>query len=544
MARFLLAAVVAAVFFPSDAVRAVPAPTSFFPGGAQRGTSVDVAATGNFPHWPPVVWTSDPNVVVTPTDEKAKFRIEVAGDARPGKVWIRLADQEGAAPPRSWMVGHIAEVVEEENNDTVARAQAIDLAAANLQTIVVNGRLQDSGDADVYRISVAEGQSLVADFDALEELATPLDGVLQILRPEGFVAAHNDDQQKMDPRIALEVPDSGDWKVRVFGFPQVPTDRVQLAGQEDFVYRLTLSTGPYVIGALPLSARAGEINRWQVFGANLSDELTQLELTPASVGERVRLNDGRFARSVVAPCVDFPQVLEAEPNTPDEPLDVPIPVMITGRLDAAKDRDAFRVSVKTDEQLVVNIESRRLGYPLDPVLKLIDGEGKQVARADDQGAELDAALTHKVASDGSLVLVVADLYDAGGPEFFYRMSIKRGQPECRLTTPLHAVQVKQGATVDVEVAVERKFGYSESIEVVAEGLPEGVTAEAVTSTAGDDSAAKVAVQIRAAADAGITGRAIRLIGRSDSEATMPVRFAIPGHFQQLADIWLTVLPAE
>ena len=89
---------------------------------------------------------------------------------------------------------------------------------------------------------------------------------------------------------------------------------------------------------------------------------------------------------------------ESQPDSPPNRNDsietaepVPAaPVVVNGTL-RGPERDMFRVSGKAGERRVFEVEARRCGSAIDPVLRILNGAGKQLARSDDTaGAGLDA----------------------------------------------------------------------------------------------------------------------------------------------------------
>ena len=100
----------------------------------------------------------------------------------------------------------------------------------------------------------------------------------------------------------------------------------------------------------------------------------------------------------------FPEVTEEEsqpgslPNRNDtietaEPIPSS-PVVVNGTL-RGPERDVFRVYGKAGERRVFEVEARRSGSALDPVLRILDGAGKQLARNDDApGAGLEIGRAH------------------------------------------------------------------------------------------------------------------------------------------------------
>ncbi|HMC60408.1 MAG TPA: hypothetical protein VKJ01_14555, partial [Candidatus Solibacter sp.] len=96
----------------------------------------------------------------------------------------------------------------------------------------------------------------------------------------------------------------------------------------------------------------------------------------------------------------FPEVTEEEsrPDSPPhrndsietaEPV-AAVPVVVNGTL-RGPERDIFRIAGKAGERRVFEVEARRCGSAVDPVLRILDPAGKQLARSDDApGAGLDA----------------------------------------------------------------------------------------------------------------------------------------------------------
>ena len=114
----------------------------------------------------------------------------------------------------------------------------------------------------------------------------------------------------------------------------------------------------------------------------------------------------------------FPEVTEEEsqPNSPPNRNDSietaePVrstPVVVNGTL-RGPERDVYRVSGKAGERRVFEVEARRCGSAIDPVLRILDGAGKQLARSDDSpGAGLDARLDFTFPAEGNYYVEVTD----------------------------------------------------------------------------------------------------------------------------------------
>ncbi len=181
-----------------------PTLDGLFPPGARRGRTIPVTASGQFEHWPVRVWCSTPGIEIAAGNEKGKLAVKVAETVPTGVHWIRLADDEGATPPRPFLVGTLQEVVETEPNDDPKQPQRLDSA-----NVTIDGRLAQSGDVDGFAVRLTRGQTLVASLEANRRLGSPMDGVLQVVSPEGVVVAQNDDDHENDPQVVFVAPADG-----------------------------------------------------------------------------------------------------------------------------------------------------------------------------------------------------------------------------------------------------------------------------------------------------------------------------------------------
>jgi len=527
---------------PLDAV-AAPEVSCYFPAGAQRGQTVEVTAIGKFTSWPVRAWTDQPGLEITPQEKQGLLSVRVLDDARPGIYWVRLHDESGSAAPHPFVVGTTSELVETEPNNTLDAAQRVGEEGTPSTTVVMNGQLKGGGDVDLFSLPAKAGQWLVADLDANVPLDAPFDAVMQLISPDGFVQAQNDDHQGLDPRVAFEVPYDGLWQVRLFGFPATPNSTIGFAGDDAYTYRLLLTTGPFVDYTRPLAISQAVANTVELEGWNLPADLASVAIAPTAEADLL-LEPLSLLGATRLPAVAHESLLETKPTSLESPQTVPIPCTVTGRIDASADKDVYALTVEKGAILSIRVESRALGYDLDPVLELLDAEGKQLAQADDVGASRDAELNYTVAADGVVRVVVADLHRAGGERFVYRLTIERARPSYRLVLDAHQLVLPAAGTVELPVQVERLHGHVEPIAVTIEGMPAGITATTATSQAGDDSKAKVTLTLTAAADAALAGGPLHVLGSVDAQPPQPATITVPGHASApLSDLWLTVIQA-
>jgi len=99
------------------------------------------------------------------------------------------------------------------------------------------------------------------------------------------------------------------------------------------------------------------------------------------------------------------------------------PVVVNGTL-AGPERDVYRVYGKASERRVFELEARRCGSAIDPVLRILDGSGKQLARSDDApGAALDARLDFTFPSEGNYYVEVTDARFSTQAQNLYRLKM-------------------------------------------------------------------------------------------------------------------------
>ena len=168
---------------------------------------------------------------------------------------------------------------------------------------------------------------------------------------------------------------------------------------------------------------------------------------------RVQTTDG-ISNILLFTIGDFPEINEEETkaHTNDTIATAQIvkstPVTINGTLTGA-DRDDFRISARAGERLVFEVEARRCGSAIDPVLTLFDQSGKQLARNEDApGIGVDSRIDYTFPHDGAYFIEVNDARFSKQEQNFYRLKIgSYAYPES--VFPLGG---KHGETVQVEFA--------------------------------------------------------------------------------------------
>jgi hypothetical protein len=184
-----------------------------------------------------------------------KPKMSMMLDGPMGKRDVMAATSKGVSNPRSFDVGDLAEVFENEPNDGVARAQPTTMP------IVVNGKINQAGDVDSFKLRVPAAQQVVCEVFA-QRYGSPLDALLSISDEKGNILQRNDDAMGADARIEMKFEKDKDYIVSV-------TDLLGRGGS-NYPYRLQIA--PVVpeqpdfevvfLPELPRVARGSHMKLW------------------------------------------------------------------------------------------------------------------------------------------------------------------------------------------------------------------------------------------------------------------------------------------
>ncbi len=163
-----------------------------------------------------------------------------------------------------------------------------------------------------------------------------------------------------------------------------------------------------------------------------------LTLTPTSVANRYRFSVAADAAagpqeirlsSVQGASSPFPFLVGELPEVVHgdrrEPLELKLPVTANGRLDSASHIDEYAVTLAAGTQVVCAAATRAIRSPLDPMIRLLDAEGKTVAVSFPHRTA-DALLVFRASKAGRYTIQVFDFQMAGGAKYAYRLTVTDG----------------------------------------------------------------------------------------------------------------------
>lgn len=530
----LLSGVLALI--PVHAVSSAEAPSidRLYPAGGQQGTSVNVELSGKSGGGGLRGWSSQGQLQITIAEDQKFATVSIPEDAPPGTHWLRFYNPSGISIPKPFVVGHIPEMVEEESNDQPDQANAI----AD-PTVTANGVLSQPGDVDVYGIHVPAGRTLVASMQAGRVLGSPMDAVLQVLDEHGTVVAQNDDDHGNDPQIAYEAPKDGTCYVRTFAFPTSPNSTIKLAGAASYVYRLTVTHGPFIDHVLPVVVDQRSDSAITVCGWNLTDQQRTVGIA-AFDGPQTHF--GReFALAHIVPGAARSSQLESSVSRA-----LGVDSSVSGRISAPGERDVYTLPGVKGQKLTVSVRARAFDSLLDPLLTIRTADGGVVSETDDGGgAKFDTEASITVPSDGPLSVSVEDRFQDGGFRYFYTLTCTQPVPDFTATVGANQYVAGKDEATDVPVTINRTNGFADRLTVSLERLPEGVEAEPVVSEKDGDSSKSVTLKVYRKENAPAFSGAVQVLCRAEESGERRVgTAAIENSQARTPDIWLTVIPKE
>lgn len=121
---------------------------------------------------------------------------------------------------------------------------------------------------------------------------------------------------------------------------------------------------------------------------------------------------------------EMPQTPEKEPNPGfRQAQSVAIPSLIVGKIQDPQDVDVFRFDGKAGQAIRVEVQARRFGSPLEPMLYLYDSANQLLTTAEAASPGTDPILELKLPRDGAYYLTLLDAHDQGGSMFVYRLHL-------------------------------------------------------------------------------------------------------------------------
>ncbi|HEY5315830.1 MAG TPA: PPC domain-containing protein [Pirellulales bacterium] len=148
---------------------------------------------------------------------------------------------------------------------------------------------------------------------------------------------------------------------------------------------------------------------------------------------------------------DLPTLAEQGGNkTRETAQPLSLPVALEGATEP-ESYDYFRFRAERGQRLAVEVVARRLGSPLDPVIRLLRTSGSLEAELaysdDDEALGADGRFVHTFADAGDYLLELRDIRYQGGADYRYRLRLG----DFPLATATFPLGVQSGATAKLSV---------------------------------------------------------------------------------------------
>lgn len=451
-----------------------------------------------------------------------KFKVSIDAAVKPGMVEAWVVNRFGVSNPRAFIVGDLNEIAEVEPNNDADKFQKIELNAT------VNGGFASPTDVDYYQFAGKKGQRVIASCRtaSIDSRSRPL---LEIFSPEGKPLAASRNYDGDEALADATLPTDGDYLVRVCEFTYT---FAQNAAPNQYYYRLTVSTGPWIDAIFPPMVQPGKPAQVTVLGRNLPGgkasspfrsqgrELEQLTVTVTPPAEGGKLDVGFRVDPRSAELDAFPFSLPGSNTVPiflakdqvvaekqgndtlETAQEVPLNVEVAGRLDNRGDRDWYKFTAKKGDTVWIDLWSDRLhcnavGAQAFMYFTLKKADPKAGAVVEQEEANDTLSPNHfftrngdppgyrfAVPEDGTYAIMVGSREAAThfGPKADYRLCVSTGSPDFRVVAlapyssnalPQSGYAARDGNSY-FDVYVFRRHGFKEPIKLTAEGLPPGV----------------------------------------------------------------------
>jgi hypothetical protein len=522
-----------------------------FPPGGKAGTTVNVVLSGY--DWTPDMefFTLDKRIQLTPTGSPgpilvtpppywfgAKSRIVampmprevpakliIPADLPPGPIYWQAANANGCTAAGVFIVGNGNEVVEDEKRKTPQLLPAL--------PVTVSGRISKIEEVDRYRFVAAKDGPITCDLMA-RRLGAKFLGVLEVRDKEGRLVADLAGTNGIDPSLTFAAKAGTEYTVGVHD--------IDFGGDRSYVYRLTITPGPRVVGALPAAGKRGETREVEFVGYGVATGAAKLESVKRQVTFPATANAASFDYRLETPWGAAPpfalllsDLSESRSSLPSRtgPARQAGPTGITGVLDRPDAEDHYSFAWKKGEVWSLSVEARRIGSPLDVSLAVLGPDGKEIVRNDDLPETTDAGLDFTIPADGTYQIVVSDTAGkSGSPAAIYHLTVRQPAADFSLHLPVQRVGVPIGGKFDLAIKAIRKGSFKGPIALTVKGLPAGVSAPANLVIPADKT--DLVISLQAAKDAGTAASIVTLEGTATIGSALVTRTALARDLINLA----------
>ncbi len=256
-------------------------------------------------------------------------------------------------------------VVEVEPNDSPRTGQRVKLPAT------IHGSIGRAGDVDYYRFEAKTGQEIgvrvqpIAGDVPTRSVGTK-DMVLQLIDADGHILT-----ESANGLLGYTCPQAGWYALGI-------RDR-DYRGDAGMKYHLTIGDIPIVTSVFPLGVQRGTETDIHLQGVHLgsAQALRLKAAADAVVGSHLPIPVAKGVLGNPSVAVEaYPQGVYSSGQAT-----IPVPGTANGRIEQPGATQTWRFQAKKGRRLLLEVNARRAGSPLDSVIEILDGNGALLPRA-------------------------------------------------------------------------------------------------------------------------------------------------------------------
>ena len=444
--------------------------------GAAPGETVTLTLTGTNLAKPTGVWTSFPaKTTVKPKDDKSvTATFAIPADTPIGLHTVRVATEVGISNFQPFVVDDLKVTPE-----TTGKSKLIEAAQEIPVPGVVTG-VAEAESSDYFRFPVKAGEPVTIEVLA-RRLGSAMDPVI-ILRDGdgkelGGVYADDTPGLQSDCRLVYTPDASGERIVEL-------RDSIY-GGSGGHTYRLRVGRFPGATTAFPLAVGRADTKPETVpigfAGPDVSGAKAVPTPAPTDPAVSVVYATPRAGKSAGWPVPvrvsDRPETVEAEPNNDAKSANkLAVPGGISGVFATKSDIDTFTIAAKKGKKLAIQVLTYEVNSPAEVYLRVLDTEGKVLAKSDPTKAVLK--LDFDPPADGDYQIACEHLNYLAGPSEVYHLSVEPVGPDFSLLLGLDQIAVTVGGEGRLPiVGLTATNGFKAPIELTVTGA-DGLTGKA------------------------------------------------------------------
>ena len=432
-----------------------------------------------------------------------KLRVTIAPDAPLGVREFRVATPRmGSSSIGILVVSDETQIMEVDPHGDIEHAQVVPIPCD------VNGRIEKAENIDCYKFTVTAGQEVTFAvqcarlMDKIHDLQEHADPVLVLRDLKGVELARNDDYYRADPLLNYKFEKAGQYVIQLRD--------VNYQGNGFWMYRMNITSRPYVVATVPCAVTPGQSADLHVTGFNLGNASTAHVDVPANTPPGLWTTTLKLPNGISNPITllvtTIPQTsidskpAVVKPSAPiatapgkvttaalappanNQPLNsspLALPGGVNATIMTPGRSDRYVIHALKGTPWGFEVTARRLDSEMDSELKLRDAKGNVLAANDDAFGK-DSRIDWTCPADGDYFLEIRDLTGHAGPTYFYNLTAAPLRPDFNLKCDTDRAMIAPGNRTAMFVILERKYGFAGDVKIEAQGLPAGVTASALT----------------------------------------------------------------